>query len=191
MMGLPKVLEFARILISERVAAGDIAVDATCGNGHDTVFLADLVGEQGKVYAFDIQEKAVINTLNRVKDNGLSARVICKRMSHEFIEQVVEEPVKGAMFNLGYLPNSDKLISTKSSTTIAAIQGLLNRLAIGGIITIILYIEHDQGHEAQEVEEYLTTLKQKNFTVLNYRFLNQVHFPPYLIAIEKVSEETI
>ena len=52
------------VSIAHRVAEsvlreGDLAVDATAGNGHDTVFLAQAVGETGKVFAIDVQAAAI------------------------------------------------------------------------------------------------------------------------------------
>ena len=41
-------------------------VDGTLGNGHDTVFLAKLVGPNGHVYGFDIQEQAIVSTKKRL-----------------------------------------------------------------------------------------------------------------------------
>ncbi len=67
---LERVLPYAKTLLSSVINEGDIAVDATAGNGHDTLFLANLVGETGFVYAFDIQQQAVDVTIQRLKENG-------------------------------------------------------------------------------------------------------------------------
>ena len=50
-MKLHRILPFARQLFSETVNAGETVVDATAGNGNDTLFLAELVGENGHVYS--------------------------------------------------------------------------------------------------------------------------------------------
>lgn len=57
-MILKKILPYSKELLKMAAGEGDIVVDATMGNGHDTQFLAELVGENGHVYAFDIQESA-------------------------------------------------------------------------------------------------------------------------------------
>ena len=50
------LIELAHKVISERVKAGDTVVDATIGNGHDTLFLAKCVGMKGRVIGFDVQD---------------------------------------------------------------------------------------------------------------------------------------
>lgn len=185
-MGFPKVLEYAHLLVKERIHEGDIVIDATCGNGNDTAFLANLIGDTGKVIGFDIQEQAIINTKNKLKESQLEHRVECIKDSHENITLYVNQPLKAAMFNLGYLPGSDKKVTTMSDSTLKAIDSILKNLLVGGIITIILYLVHDEALEAKKVESYLAHLNQKEYSIIKYRFLNQVHLPPYLIAIEKV-----
>lgn len=192
-MGFPKVLNYAQTLIAERVNEGDVVIDATCGNGNDTVFLAELVGAKGKVYAFDIQEQALAKTKERLAQlwHASSTEYPIKNVQyikagHEEVDQWVDEPVAAVMFNLGYLPGADKSITTTPENTIKALKAIFDLLAIGGIVTIILYIEHDTGFEAAMVEEYLKTLDQKSFQVLKYGFINQINYPPYLIAIEKI-----
>ena len=54
------------------IHAGDFVIDATAGNGKDTEFLCGLVGREGKVLAFDIQEQAVENTKKRLAEHGWS-----------------------------------------------------------------------------------------------------------------------
>ena len=54
---LDRILPYARILLEKAVSPGDIAIDATAGNGHDTLFLAKLVGENGHVYEGNTDHK--------------------------------------------------------------------------------------------------------------------------------------
>jgi ubiquinone/menaquinone biosynthesis C-methylase UbiE len=49
---------------------GDITIDATVGNGHDTLFLATRVGATGKVYGFDIQQEALDSAYQRLQQAG-------------------------------------------------------------------------------------------------------------------------
>lgn len=185
LVAFPKILEYARLLVTERVEEGDTVIDATCGNGNDTVFLAQLVGEKGIVYGFDIQEEALRNTKAIIEEKNLTERVKIIEDSHENINKYIRTKVKAAMFNLGYLPGSDKKIITQPNTTIKAIDSLLKILSVNGIITQVVYIKHDNGAEAKMIEEYIKTLDQKKYSVLNYSFLNQINYPSYLIAIEK------
>lgn len=181
-----RVLNYAQHLIAERVKSGDTVVDATCGNGNDTIFLANLVGPNGKVFGFDIQVEAISATNKKVEENNFTSSVECINDSHENILSYVTKPIAAAMFNLGYLPGSDKEVITKSSSTVKALKAIFDLLSVGGIVTLVVYTEHDKCQEAQSIEDYLQTLSQKNYQVLKYGFINQIHYPPYLIAIEKL-----
>ncbi|MDF1861598.1 MAG: class I SAM-dependent methyltransferase [Verrucomicrobiales bacterium] len=174
---------FAHRLIRERLQTGDVAVDATAGNGHDTAFLATCVGDSGKVFAFDIQEEAIRATGERCAN---FPQVELIHAGHEQMDLHVSEPVKAVMFNLGYLPNGDKSKITEVETTIIAIRTSLRLLARGGLLTCILYRGHIGGEaEAEAVESELCGLDQDVYTTIRYEFLNQRNSPPALMAVEK------
>ena len=59
---MKRVIEFAHELAKEKVNTNDICVDMTIGNGNDTLYLSKTV-ESGKVFGFDIQDKAIKNTI--------------------------------------------------------------------------------------------------------------------------------
>ncbi|PLS02004.1 class I SAM-dependent methyltransferase [Neobacillus cucumis] len=189
-MKMERILPFAKSLLKNSVTHGDFVVDATLGNGHDTVFLANLVGEHGKVYGFDVQKEAIEATKNRLSEQNLTDRVT---IFHEGHEQIFEKiPVEmhgkitGAIFNLGYLPGGDKTIVTHSKTTIAAIEQLLAIMASEGIIILVIYHGHEQGAvERDALLDYCQKLDQKTAHVLQYQFINQQNNPPFIIAIEK------
>nr|WP_255723492.1 class I SAM-dependent methyltransferase [Sporosarcina sp. ACRSL] len=185
---LHRVLPFSKRLISETVVPGETVVDATAGNGNDTFFLAELVGEEGRVFAFDIQQAALEATANRLDE--LNDRVTLILDSHANIDQYVNGPIGGAMFNLGYLPYSEDLsIITKPDSTIEAIDKLLGMLKKGGIITISVYDGHEGGKEERDaLIEYVKSLHQADVHVIRYELLNQRRNPPFLIAIEKVRD---
>lgn len=107
-MKLERVLPFARTLLQTAVKEGDYAIDATLGNGHDTCFLAEIVGENGKVFGFDIQREAIESSATRLKEKGLEERTVLVHDSHDTLSSVLPEEAKGnvtgAIFNLGYLP---------------------------------------------------------------------------------------
>ena len=174
-------LEMAHQFLAEVITKEDVVVDATMGNGHDTAFLAQLTGQ---VYAFDIQEQALVNTQERLEKLGLQhVRLILD--GHQHVDQYVET-IKAAIFNLGYLPGSDKKIITIPSSTLEAIRILLDRLEKKGKIIIVSYYGHDGGiEEKNSVEELLTTLPQKEWSVLKYQFINQINCPPICYVIEK------
>lgn len=187
---LPRILEYGKILIESKVQAGDIVIDATCGNGHDTLFLSSLVGKEGKVFAFDIQEVAIANTKRNLDNQNLN-NVTLYHMGHENILTTIPKEylgnISGVMFNLGYLPGGDKSITTTGKTTIQAVDDLLNILKVNGIIVLIIYHGHNEGKkEKDELLSYLQTIDQKYAQVLQYSFINQKNNAPFLIAIEKL-----
>ena len=189
-MKLEKILPFSRTLLRKAVKQGDIVVDATLGNGHDTLFLAELVGEHGKVFGFDIQEEALISTKKRLEEQKLFDRVTLFQQGHEevraSIPAVHHGRVTAAIFNLGYLPGGDKSIVTRPSTTISAIEQLLEILAPEGIIVLVIYHGHDEGAiERDHLLQYVQDLDQNAAHVLQYRFLNQKNNPPFIVVIEK------
>lgn len=188
-MKLERVLQYAQTLLEMSVSDGDIAVDATAGNGHDTLFLANLVGDDGYVYAFDVQKEAVDATLHRLLDNALEHRAIVLKDGHENVANYIHKPVSAAIFNLGYLPGSNHEIVTKPNTTIQAIESLLKLLKVGGMIVLVVYHGHEGGKdERDEVIRYVSDLPQKHVHVLRYEFMNQKNDPPFIIVLEKVKE---
>jgi 16S rRNA C1402 N4-methylase RsmH len=133
---------------------GDTAIDATVGNGHDTLFLARAVGEGGTVYGFDIQEQALDTAYKRLQDEGLALRVSLYHAGHEAMAVVLPESARGrvraVMFNLGYLPGGDKARTTAISTTLAALEQARELLAPGGMISVLAYTGHPGGREEAE-----------------------------------------
>jgi tRNA A58 N-methylase Trm61 len=189
-MKLERVLQFAKTLMEKSVCDGDIVVDATLGNGHDTVFLAKLVGETGRVYGFDVQEQAIQNSHSLLREHGLDKRAILFHKGHEHLLELVPSNyhgnVKAAIFNLGYLPGSDKSIVTMPRTTISAIEQLLKILSPEGVIVLVIYHGHPEGAvERDELMTYVQNIDQKQARVLLYQFLNQKNNPPFIVAIEK------
>lgn len=183
---LHRVLPFAKRLIAQTVEQGETVVDATAGNGNDTLFLAEHVGEHGKVYAFDIQQAALDATAKRL--DSLLERTELILDSHANIAQYVQAPIGGAMFNLGYLPRSEDLsIITKPDSTIKAIITLLELLKVGGIITVSVYDGHEGGSEERDaLLQFVKTLHQADVHVIRYELLNVRNNPPFLIAFEKL-----
>lgn len=175
--------------VKKAVGPGDIVVDATMGNGNDTVFLAGLVGEEGKVYSFDIQECALENTKKRVAEAGAEGFVELIRDGHQNIDRYAAKGIKAVMFNLGYLPKGDHSIGTKADTTIEALRKSMELLAVGGIIMMVIYYGGDSGFDEKEaVLEYMKTIDCRRFTVLVSDFVNQVNCPPIAVCIEKFAE---
>ncbi|MGE7795452.1 class I SAM-dependent methyltransferase [Lysinibacillus fusiformis] len=188
-MKLQRVLQYAQQLLKDSVEEGDTVVDATAGNGHDTLFLAQQVGDEGQVYAFDVQKEAVDATLHRLLDHGLEHRALVLNKGHEEVANFVHKPVAAAIFNLGYLPGGNHDIITKPSTTLQAIEDLLKLLKVGGLIILVIYHGHPGGKEERDtVIDFVSQLPQKYVHVLKYEFLNQQNDPPFVIALEKMKD---
>ena len=179
---MKKPLEMAHDFLAQVITKDDVVVDATMGNGHDTLFLAKLAKQ---VYAFDIQEQALEKTNQRLQEAGL-INVELLLQGHETVDQFVNE-VKAAIFNLGYLPSANKFIITKPHTTIEALEKLCQMLVKGGRIAIMIYYGHDGGDiERDAVMDYVSQLPQQEYTATIYRTLNQINNPPFLVMIEKL-----
>jgi predicted methyltransferase len=174
-------------LISRVVCNGDTVVDATAGNGNDTAFLAKLVGTGGQVYSFDIQQSALDTTRNKLEAENFMDRVKLINDGHQNMLKYVKEPIKAAMFNLGYLPGGDHNIGTRADTTIEAIKSSMELLVPHGIISIVVYYGGDSGFdEKNEVMNYIRTIDCKKFTVMQTEFVNQINCPPIFVCVERI-----
>ena len=170
-----QITEYCHQFLSEYIAEGDVCIDATAGNGHDTEFLCRLAGAGGKVYAFDIQEKALENTRKKPLENTRKkleedgflsrARLICD--GHERMEEHVKEMVSAVVFNLGYLPGGDHACATKASTSLEAVKAAMRLVKPGGVISLCIYSGGDTGYEEREVLlDWLKDVDPKKWLVL-------------------------
>ena len=192
-----KQLEMAHWMLKDIIKTNDVVVDATMGNGYDTQFLAEL---GANVYAFDVQEEALNATEKRLDDAGIKNQIFEKNLSnlltepsvnlvlsgHEKLSEYVKEPIKAAIFNLVYVPKTDKSVVTQADTTLTALDALTNQLVVGGRIAIMIYYGHEGGMEEKNaVIKWTSSLPQKDWEVTSYAPLNQIHTPPILVLIEK------
>lgn len=165
---------------------GDRVIDATMGNGQDTLALARLVGDSGKVTAFDVQEAAVNKTRALLMQEGLFDRCELHLMSHEHVLQVVREPVKLAVFNLGWLPGGDKSVTTRWETTRTSMEGCLQLLLPGGVCTVCAYPGHEEGsRELHELKAFLALIPPQAFNVLCHQFINAGPGSPECFILQK------
>lgn len=171
-----------------RVATeGDIVVDATAGNGHDTCFLAGLVGSDGSVFSIDVQPAALERTSHRLQQQGQS-NVTMVRQNHSQLSAIVPGHLHGrvaaVMFNLGYLPGGDKSIITTEDSTIPAILAAFDILRPGGVVTILVYPGHPGGSdESEAVANLLQSLEADRFKVNTQYSQNQMATSPRLHTI--------
>lgn len=184
---LPQIIHFADSLAERAIKPGDTVIDATMGNGHDTVKLAQWVGPEGLVHAFDVQPQALQNTQERLQEHGLFERCKLHLRGHQFMAEAVTETVSAVIFNLGYLPGQDKLITTEVTTTLLAIEQSLMLLKESGVLLIVVYPGHEQGRIEQEaLDKWIKQVDTRLYRSLRYQFENTAAPAPYVLAVEKL-----
>lgn len=180
-----QAVEIIHDLLQKIVLPGDTVIDATAGNGGDTLFLAQLVGANGKVYAFDIQAEALQTTRKRLQEAGYLNRVCLLQTGHENLDQFATGRLRCAVFNLGYLPGGAKAVVTKGRTTLAALEICLKRLLPGGIVLLTVYWGHPGGQEEKQIlAEYTAGLAKQEWDVTATSFPNRER-APIILAIQK------
>jgi SAM-dependent methyltransferase len=191
-MILPSILSLSKQLIRQALHPGDAAVDATVGNGHDTLFLAETVGASGLVFGFDIQAEALQAARCRLEAANLEGRVTLFKESHhrmaDCLPAEVHGRIKAVMFNLGYLPHGDHAIITRPETTVPALDAAARLLVPGGMMSVVLYTGHQGGPEESEaVIRWAKKLSPHRFQTMWVQLPNRNHAPS-LLAVEKRRE---
>lgn len=177
----------ARDVLEQAVQPGDTVIDATMGNGHDTLMLCESVGPEGMVYAFDIQEAAVKETGELLSAHGMADRARLIHSGHEHMREYAEEPVQAVVFNLGWLPGGDHSVTTKWETTACAVQAALELLKPGGVLVICAYPGHAEGdRERKELSGLLSRLSNREYNVLRQQFLNAGIGAPECFVVQKL-----
>jgi tRNA1(Val) A37 N6-methylase TrmN6 len=183
-----KHLDLSKQYFEKLLKCGDIAIDATCGNGHDSLFLAMriLTPNAGTLYTFDIQKKALESAKKLLQENiSMSSfeRIHFLNMSHEkFPEEIAANSVKLIVYNLGYLPGGDKSITTQGETTITSIKHSMDLISTTGAISITCYPGHPAGKIEEElILQFVSTLDYKTWNCCHHRFINREKSPSLLI----------
>jgi len=180
--------------LKQTLKTGDIAIDATTGNGHDTLFLAQCVGESGEIFAFDVQQQALLSAQKYLHKHHITTPVTWINKGHEhmlkYISAALHNKVQAITFNLGYLPHTDKSITTTPHTTLPALNASLSLLKSAGILSVLAYTGHDGGRdEAESVKAWAETLHDDfdiNITIPQ----NTKFSPPEWICIQKLTSKT-
>ncbi|MPM18542.1 hypothetical protein SDC9_64954 [bioreactor metagenome] len=166
------------------------AVDATAGNGWDSLFLAVNTPDDAIIYSFDIQKSALVKTRDLLDNHKVLNKVKLIEDNHVNITHHIADQVDFAMFNLGYLPGGGHNITTQAATTTKSVKETLRLLSKGGFITIIAYPGHESGKiEFEEVKKLLSTLPTRMFAVNSWVSVNAANKPPILYVIEKIRSE--
>ncbi len=175
-----------KYFILEHLAPGDTAVDFTMGNGNDTCFLSKTVGENGRVFAFDIQGAALDSTRKHLEAEGAPRNYTLICASHHRVGEFVDGPIKAGIFNLGYLPGSGKKqLTTMRKTTMPAVEAAIGLLAPDGVLIIAVYPGHEEGAlEGDMLREYFRTLSRFQICASEFHILNSPT-SPYFYLVEK------
>jgi hypothetical protein len=179
--------QIARRAFDLLVKPGDSAVDATLGRGRDCLRLCELAGPTGMVYGFDPHPDAIRQTEGLLREHGMEQRARLFQMGHERMAEVVPKGVRLAAFNLGWLPGSDKTLTTRAETTLAALSAALSLLLPGGMAVICVYPGHEEGaRERDALLEYAANLPNREYNALWHCFLNGGEGAPGCLMIEKL-----
>lgn len=178
------LLSTEKEFISGHIVPGGTAADFTMGNGHDTLWLARAVGPAGRVYAFDIQQRALDSTAALLRENDVQNVTLIKA-SHHLAKEYIREKICVGMFNLGWLPGGDKSVTTLHQTTLPAIADAIEMLAPGGGLLIAVYPGHPEGElEGKLITEALSGCSRFEFTVSCLKIINSPA-SPFFFLVEK------
>lgn len=179
----PRPTALAHVLLRGAIHAGDLVVDATAGNGHDTLFLAEMVGASGRVLAFDVQSSAIAAARARVAACGWLERVEFRQLSHALLaDHAAAAAVAAVMFNLGYLPGDARLVMTDTATTLKGLAAAATVLKPGGALTVVCYPGHDGGAaEAEAAEVWFAAKADEGWRVAKYGAFATRRPAPFLL----------
>lgn len=182
--------QWCRIFLERQVKPGDLCIDATAGNGCDTEFLCGLVGEKGRVLAFDIQEQALETTGERLTRAGYRERARLILRGHQHMAEYAEPgTVSAVVFNFGYLPGGDHRIATGARTSLKALEAGLELLKTGGLMCLCVYSGGDTGYEEKKaLLDFLKALDQRDFLVVCCEYFNREKDAPLPVLAVKLRQ---
>jgi hypothetical protein len=180
-------LSLAHSYWARHLQSGDIAIDATCGNGYDTVALAQLLltHPDSLLLGLDVQQTALEKTFTLLRNSfpeEVLKRVLLHRISHADIDRIpLPVPPRLVVYNLGYLPGGDKTITTQTPTTLESLQKAINLLAEDGALSVTCYPGHEEGaQEEAGIVEWAGKLPQERWQVCYHRWINRPASPTFL-----------
>jgi len=181
----------AHNLIRDVLHPGDIAVDATVGNGHDTLFLVEQVSPSGRVFGFDIQQTAIDSTREKFQQTHSPECLTLIHASHADMSDKIPAHyhgnIKAIMFNLGYLPGGDKSIITRTDSTVMALNSAIRILSSNGIITVMAYPGHPGGDlETEQVKNWCEQLDDNQFKISIIYSSENKESAPRLFVIQEM-----
>ena len=176
--------------LAARLADPRLCIDATCGNGHDTLFLCSVAGENGRVIGLDIQPQAAANTNALLAANGMAAIGRAECCDHrELLRFAPPGSADCVMFNFGWLPGAAHDVHSTADSTLPALQAGLDALKPGGVLAAVLYSGKVIGNaEKKAAAEFFRSLPLADYTVLICEFANWADTAPlpcFVIKREK------
>lgn len=183
---LGHVSQIHKVLLQASLQKDDVVVDATLGNGFDALTLLELVGSNGYLYGFDIQQEAIDATKLKLSNAGYENMSLILENHSRMSEHLKDCQIRGVVFNLGYLPKGEKAVTTLWETTQTAISQAMELIMEEGFISVMTYPGHETGQiEDEHLNNWLEALPQKKFQVSKMEFINQQNNPPRLYWITK------
>lgn len=185
-------LDLAHSYWKHLLSPNALVIDATCGNGHDSLVLANLVLDesiQGSIILMDIQEQAIEKTRHRLTAHFSpfqmkNIQLICQCHSY-FPAHLQPESVNLIVYNLGYLPGGAKTLTTQRNTTLQSLQKGLSLIHPGGALSITCYPGHEEGkYEEEAIKEFASTLEPAKWSCCRHIWLNR-NYAPSLLIIQK------
>lgn len=184
-MTYDNAVSYVHMLLRQHLGPGDVAVDATAGNGLDAACMAECIGAEGVLYCFDVQPVALEVTSARLQ--GIPVQGYAVLAGHERMREHVPAELHGRVravtFNLGYLPGGDKALTTMADTTRVALEAARDILADDGIITIVCYRHQEGERELMVLRSVLPSWSQDRYTVTETSFINQRGTPPIVFVV--------
>ena len=183
-----QITQWCARFLKEQIKEGDICIDATMGNGNDTLLLSQLCGQTGQVLAFDIQEAALSHTAALLEKEGAPENYRLILDSHAHMESYASpDSVSCIVFNFGYLPGGDHSLATKSDTSIAAMEQALDLLKKDGLLSLCIYSGGDSGFEERDsILSWLKNLDPKKYLVIFTSYYNRPNNPPIPVLVYKL-----
>lgn len=174
-------------IIKSQAESGGTYIDATMGNGHDTLFLCQMAGDKGSVWAFDIQKQALEATKVLLAEHGYGKNAHLIKDGHENMDRYLAPQTADVIcFNFGYLPGGDHAIATKAQTSVTAVRKGLEILKSGGMMSLCIYSGGDTGFEEKErILEYVKGLSSREYTVIVNEYYNRGNCPPMPVFVFK------
>lgn len=181
-----QILEFVKYVGQLKLDTAQVIVDATVGNGHDTLWLTESA-KNAKIYGFDVQSIAINHAKERLESSGIdNQKVTFINDSHANIDLHVHEEIDLILFNFGYLPGGDKTITTTKQTSLIAIEKSLKMLRKAGIAILVVYPGHEEGEkEAEAIEQTVASLPWELYHVYHYCIMNNTKKPPRVYVVKK------